>query len=377
MHFKNILILFFLIIIFHSCVDDYFPDVDKYENLLVVDGFLTNGNESVKVKLSSSSAVNNPEFLPISNADVYLTDENEIITILQENETGIYKAIDTTFKGQIGNSYQLHIKLSNGKTYVSEISSLPSPIPITSVNGEREKASKDNLYPGIRFYVENQNYSTDTLYYYWKLFQTYQYRSTFDIDYTWEGELIPNPDATALRTCWLSSKVDRLFVSSTKLQQASQNYKFPLNFVSTSTKELSIRYSLLVKQLRISKDAFNYYHSIEEQNQQQGDLWSKQPLQIIGNIKNTKDENEAVLGYFMLAGESEKRIFMDRPNIPFYYVECEPDFEGMRFIEHEPKELWPIYIDDIMFLGLARAHSRSCFDCRLDGGSLSPPSFWE
>jgi len=42
-----------------------------------------------------------------------------------------------------------------------------------------------------------------------------------------------------------------------------------------------------------------------------------------------------------------------------------------------PESVWPIYIDDIMFNGWALGPGYECFDCRKDGGSITPPDFWE
>ena len=380
MRIFNFLGILVIIIFSVSCVDEYYPDVEKYENILVVDGLVTNGSESVVIRLYNSSPVNNPEIIPHTNADLYITDENQLMIPLYESEAGVYVAEDSSFRAEIEESYQLHITTENGKTYISDKCKMNSPSAIDSIYGIKESkgtSRNSTYYPGVQFYIENHSEVYDTSYYIWKLFQTYEYRSSFDIDATWEGELIWNDlYATALRTCWISSKVNDLLVSSTEYLEPNTTIKFPLNFVSTSTKEMSIRYSLIVKQLSISEDAFRFYEAMDEQNRDQGNMWAKQPIQILGNIHNIDDANDPILGYFIVAGITEKRIFINRPNLQFYYEECPPDFEGMQYIEFEPQNLWPIYIDDIMYYGLARAHSRYCFDCRLSGGKTSPPEFW-
>lgn len=376
---KKILTILFFHLFIVSCVDQYWPDLDKYENLLVVDGLLTNNSKQIAVKLSRTSRVDSDILNPVTNGELYFTDDDEIITHLTETEPGTYLAVDSTFQGHIGKEYQLHIILSNGKKYISDVCKLPVPVLIDSVYGIVKKSNLPNTneLQGVQFYVENHNVSNDTIYYLWKMYQTYKYRSTFDIDIIWAGEFIFNPDATALRTCWITSKVNKFVLSSTKYFASNSVYTFPLNFVSNRTKALSIRYSLLVQQLTLSKSAFNFYDEIDQQNDAQGIMWSKQPVQILGNIHNIDDPDEPVLGYFIVAGNDEKRIFLNRPEIRFLYFECEPDFKGMKFIEYEPESMWPIYIDDIMFLGWARADYKYCFDCRLSGGSLTPPDFWE
>jgi len=381
MQIRKLLTISILVFCLTSCVDEFWPDTDKYDSLLVVDGLLTNSSDEVVVRLSYSSPLYDEILKPLNDAEVFFTDENGIIAFLFEEAPGIYKAIDSSFCGQVGISYQLHINPPGGKQYVSDICQIPPPLSIETVYGEDEypdESNNDYDFPGIQFYVENASNLNDTLYYYWKLYQTYEYRSTFDIDYTWEGELIPNPNATDLRTCWRSSRINNfLFASTEQLVSTSGLNTFPLHFVSTNTKELSIRYSVLVRQLSILKLAFEFYDAIDQQNEEQGSMWSRQPLQIQGNMQNINNPEEHVLGYFIVAGLSEKRIFVNRPNLPFHYYECAPDFEAMQFIQFEPSEMWPIYIDDIMFLGLARAESDECFDCRLSGGSLTPPDFWE
>lgn len=377
---KKTLVVLFLLFFSISCVDEYWPDLDKYENLLVVDGLLTNNSNQVVVKLSLSSPVDSDIITPVSNGELHFTDQDEVVSLLTETDPGIYRPVDSSFQGYVGKEYQLHIKLPNGKKYISDVCKLPVPTPIDSVYGNLEEPNQpesNHDLPGIQFFVENKNVNSDTSYYLWKMYQTYEYRSTFDIDYTWEGELIPNPDATALRTCWRTSKVNKFVVSSTKYLAQNSVNTFPLHFVSTNTKALSIRYSLLVQQLTITQTTFDFYDAIDKQNASQGNMWSEQPVQILGNMHSTDNPDEPVLGYFIVAGSDEMRIFLDRPQLLFSYYECEPDFEGMRFIRYEPSSMWPIYIDDIMFLGLARAANKSCFDCRLSGGYLTPPDFWE
>ncbi len=380
MQIRNLLAIIFILFFITSCIDEYWPEVDKYENLLVVDGQLTNSSEDVFVKLSISSSLSNYTLIPINGADVFFTDEDQSMTHLTETESGIYLPSDSTFHGKIGEVYQLHINLPNGKSYISDECQVPFPSPIDSLYGiidPNNSLNKNSDFPGIQFYVENHSDINDTSYFIWKSYETYKYRSSFDIDFTWEGELIPNPDVTALRTCWKTSKVNDFIVSSTELTESDYVNKFPLHFVSTETKKLSIRYSLLVKQLSVSKTTFNFYEAIQEQNEEQGQMWSKQPMQILGNIHNIDNPDEPVLGYFITAGIDQKRIFVDRPQLQFYYTECTPDFEVMRFIQYEPPSSWPIYIEDIMYLGLVGGNSKECFDCRLSGGNLTPPDFWE
>ena len=371
-----ILMLFFSLI---SCEEEFQPVLDKYDDQLVVDGLLTNGENPVLVKLSVSSPVYDKKYIPLPNAEVHLTDQDQTIIFLSESEPGTYVAADNSFRGKAGTAYQLHITLPNGKKYLSDECLLKQSIPIDSVYGIAQNPELGDIeyeYPGLQFYVENHTQTTDTAYFLWRLEQTYKYRSTFEIDYFWAGEYFPYPKPDSLHTCWITTNVGQIIFASTRYLDPTAVNSFPLHYVSSGTKKLSIRYSLLVKQLNISKEAFNFFNILEQQNLDQGDLWSKQLVEIRGNMHSESNSEEPVLGYFLVAGATEKRIFVDRPEITFYYTECTPDYD-LRWVPFEPSSNWPIYIDDIMFLGWAAAERDACFDCRLDGGEITPPDFWE
>ena len=377
MRTRNFILILFITLSTISCVDKYWPEIDKYESVLVVDGLLTNGNDTTVVYLSLSSSVNNGELIPFGGSQLYIVDENQSEVFFTETSTGIYKILDDTFTGRVGGSYQLHITLPNGKKYISDVCSMQTPSPIDSVYGLIEShqiPNQDEYLDGIQFYVDNHSNINDTTYYLWRLEQSFKYKSSFNIDFIWNGSIFdpyPNPDS--LRTCWYTSPVKSIFIHSTKYTDNPELIGKPLNYVSTINKSLSIRYSLLVNQLSISEEAFIFWDALRQQNIEKGNLYSQQPFQIRGNIKNVNNAEEPVLGYFTVAGISKKRIYINRPPLVFHYDECMPDYEGMRFIRFEPG---PIYILDIEG-SLAMGSSDICFDCRLEGGSITPPYFWQ
>lgn len=375
----NTILVFVIGLLLSSCVDKYWPEVDRYDYLLVVDGTLTNNSNTIELRLSYSSRINNNDFIPATDAKVYLL-ENDIEEItLYETQPGIYKPIDSLFAGSFNNTYQLFIDMPDGRHYNSDKTVLPESAPIDSVYGITENYVAnygEKAVLGIHFYLDNHSTSCDTCYYLWKLSQTYKYKSTFNLDYLYVGEYVPFPNPDSLRTCYHTSKLSDIFLFSTQYFDEPIIKKFPLNFVNTETKTLSIRYSLGVRQLSISKKTYDFFSAIKQQNIEQGNLYSKQPIQIKGNIKNIEDMEEPVLGYFIVAGETQKRLFMDRPNIPFYYVECQRDVESMRWIKFMHERYWPIYLVGSLTGGLAMAPMNNCFDCRLDGGKITPPDFW-
>ena len=113
-------------------------------------------------------------------------------------------------------------------------------------------------------------------------------------------------------------------------------------------------------------------------NDQEG-LYTEQPYQVNGNIRNISNPDEIVLGYFMVAGISEMRIFMDRPTeVEFNYPKCElgpADFEAMEYLRMAPSYLWPIYLTEGEGHAKAYPH-QDCIDCTRNDGNLEKPEFW-
>lgn len=381
MRIKNSVIILLLALVITSCVDSYWPEITDYENILVVDGLLTNGDDPCKVNLSLSNSITSDELIPVSGGILYLSNEEMEDVLLTETDPGVYQIIDSAFSGKVGTSYQLHIELPNGNVYESDMCKMEPPTPIDSVYGileTKEESGYSHTLQGVQFYLDNHSEVKDTCYYLWKLSQTYKYRASFTLDYIWAGEMITVSNPDSLITCWRTKPVNSFYTYSTKYIDQPVINKFPLNYTTTETKMLSVRYSLLVNQLSISETAFEFWDALRQQNLSNDNLYTQQPVQIRGNIRNIMNEDEVVLGYFTVAGVAQKRIFINRPSVlTFYYTICDPDFESMIFVGASPPTFWPIYITNVPGKGNALGGSDVCFDCRLEGGELTPPDFWE
>lgn len=375
----NILLLGSLIV-FTSCVDEYWPDLSDYENLLVISGIVTDGNDTAVINVSRSSSLDYITNIPVKNANVEILCDDGTYTTLKERSSGEYLLIDPLFERKIGNSYKLSLTLDDGTRYESPFCELLAPNPIDSVYSEIKYIPGNyEAYQtqGLEFYINNHSPNHDTANYLWRMWQTYKYKATFTLDYLWEGQYIEVNDPDSIQFCYRTKKVDEIATYSTKYLTGTNLVKYPLTFTSTDTKILSIRCSLLVEQLVISSADYDFWSAIQQQEENQGDLYSHNPFQIRGNIRNVDNDDEVVLGNFTVAGKSQKRMFVSRPaKLDFYYTVCAPDFESIQFIYDFGPSTWPVFVTDIPGQGKALGSSEFCFDCRLEGGSLTPPSFW-
>ncbi len=102
-----------------------------------------------------------------------------------------------------------------------------------------------------------------------------------------------------------------------------------------------------------------------------------------GNQDNSDEPDEPVLGYFIVAGISQKRIFIDRPKeLSFYYnTACFLITDDLTTVLWTlPREEWPVYLTAKFgeFTPSPALPSRQrCIDCTENGGVLTTPKFWE
>jgi len=371
-----------LFLILSSCIEDYNPKLTEYEDLFVVDGRITNEDGPQTVRLSISSNVLEPEFIPVEYATVQITDNFGNKTHLDEIEPGVYQT-DSSMTGIIGRSYKIEISTENGKFYQSDFEELKNPTGIEDVYHEVESKYHQNFQHdliGYRFYVDSKEAEEKENYYFWDLEATYHYESDFTVRWYFDGELhwFHGPDS--LYNCWTTYKVNQIFLSHTNNLIQPRIVKYPFHFVSTETRELSVRYSLLVKQLSISEVAYDYWDDVKRQNGDVEGLYTTLPYLIRGNVKNINDANELVLGYFMVAGVTEERIFVERPpsNVPMYYSVCqltEADFEAYGQMYWMDPVYYPIYAIETNGGRRATPH-QACVDCRRKGGTINKPDFW-
>jgi hypothetical protein len=174
--------------------------------------------------------------------------------------------------------------------------------------------------------------------------------------------------------------VNQIFVFGTSGLTSSNLTDFPLNYVSTETRELTVRYSLLVDQLTVVKKTYEFWNEVREQNAGETSLYTQQLYQIRGNMKNISDDQEPVLGYFTVAGKDSRRIFVDRPQelLEFHYPYCiltEGAYEAYGFIRWTDKKTWPLYVYRDPN-GARALLQQVCMDCREKGGTINRPAFW-
>lgn len=386
------------LIVLSSCTEKFWPNLnDKYDRLLVVDGKITNEPGPYTIKLSTSSPIESGEYSPLVNAKVLIIDNQGNSELLNENEPGIYQTDPNGIQGIIGNQYKISIE-TNGKLYESEFEELKNAVGIESIDASWEKRTTSNSVTdeyGFQFYVSTETAEEPINFFYWEISETYHYQSLYLIYSIYWGEgnlgkngferLLTNTDS--LKNCWLTQDVRERFTYTTKNLTSPKINQLPINFTSNGIK-FRFKYALQVKQYNISENAYAFLNSLEEQNDIEGSLYTAQPYQILGNVRNINDPDEAVLGYFLTASVSiSQPVLLKRPlgyNTPINYGSCssisgDNTFNVLERVRYMPSSRWPIIIAENPRGETAEPMivERECVDCTTQGGISIKPTYWD
>ncbi|WP_430814387.1 DUF4249 domain-containing protein [Carboxylicivirga sp. RSCT41] len=389
----------FLALSFSSCLEKYEVNIKDYEDLLVVDALITDEVKNHRVYLSRS--VPNLDVQPSveSGALVIITDETGKEEVLTEIEPGVYETDKLQFIARVGGTYSLSVRTSNGTTYQSESCTL---LPKSNIEDVRYKVGKEwnsdetEEYNGLHIMVDGGSYEGG--YVRWLYDEDWKFKTPYPImlDYNYELQ-----DWERVRPvnefCYKSHSSDQVIVHSFAGQSNSELKDKQVCFVpSEETDKLTVRYSINVKQLSISKQEYEFWNKLKISTEDVGDVFGVQPFSIRGNIKNINDGKEPVLGYFQTGSVASKRIFIDRNELVDLDLPIRKYNEGCRvdtFIADglsysSPLEIYETLVitgsynlyqgveaeGSMAIIGLLLAKPR-CSDCRLTG-NIQKPDFW-
>lgn len=381
-------VLILSLFVFSSCVEEFEPEFENQNSaMLVVDGEINQGTGQVQVTLSYSTNADQPVFNPATLFEVTVMDNLGNKIQLSHIGYGTYLDKNNEFLALEEREYKLHLKsLRNGKEYESSWERLPQAVEIDEIYTEfeyQEDEDVDHILEGIRFYLNTDEFNTDTTCFRWELTETYKYLAQYGLYFIYEGELESTTAFDSLYTCYKTQAVEERFNRGTSDLSENRLIGFPLNFVSTESDRLLQRYCLHVKQKVISRQANKFWNEVASITSNEATLFTTQPFQIQGNVKNIHDDSEIVLGYFEASAVSEKRIFVDKPlNLEFYNGESSCELitdEILPLLEGYSRISYPLYCTAIYqngFMIMAFPVDQSCIDCTKKGGKINVPEFW-
>jgi hypothetical protein len=370
-----------LIMLICGCQDKYMPAVNvPASGFLVVEGFINAGSGPTSITLTRASSLDSPAIIKETGAAIEVQSQSGASYPLSEDSSGSYSTnqipVDNT------QQYRLHIKTSNGKEYLSAYAPVNIAPPIDSV-------SWIGAPDGVTISVTTHDPQNKVQYYSWQYEETWQYNSAYEssIKYVHDSIQLRQPDEY-IYTCWRSDLSTNISIASSATLSSAIIYEFPLTQIPfASSDKLVIKYSILVKQYALTKDWYEWQLKIRRNTEQVGSIFDAQPSETGGNIVCTTNPDEMVIGFIGCTSETDKRIFIDRAELPPAIIytgneTCGVDTVGVDPIALESKFAndFEIPIDAVFANGQLIGYSGSdadCVDCRLRGGTLTKPSFWQ
>ena len=379
-----------------SCIMPFEPhiniaDINKY----VVSGQVTDNNEYQIVTISMASPVGDPQYIPVSDCFVHITDDKKNKFTMQESEPGIYKVqIDRSFL-KPGTAYKVSIIAPDGAIIESDFDRMPKCPEVDSAYFKvREHLSAEisnQIVKGIQFYLDLDGGNIASRFFRWELIETWEYHVDYPREWYFDGtwhHIFP-PDYSR-KVCWSTELIKNIYTLSTENLVENKYRMLPLNFVANRTSRLLNGYSLLINQISLSETAYSYWEKMRINSNRQGGLYEKQPLAIEGNLHNNTYPDQQVLGFFNASSVKSKRIFVK--NVENLEIEftgyCNPEpipipdnlppggLDAMLRRIIDPSS-YPVY-----FTTNPDGHhsytvlSKECIDCLYFGGTNVKPDFW-
>ncbi len=371
---------FIIIILIAGCKDKFVVQTNTpASGFLVVEGFV-NLSGSTSIRLTRSSGLDSPLVIPEPGAQVEVQSDIGVSFPLTELPGGYYS--DSAMFLDPSQQYRLHIRTTNGKEYLSDFSATKITPPIDTVTWTGNSTA-------VTVYVSTHDLQSQPGYYQWMFDETWKYTSAFSstIDYK-NDQIVVRPDSDMFYYCWRSDVSTTINIANTEKLSENVIHQYPLTQIPyATTNKLIIRYSILVRQYALTKEWYEWNQKIRKNTEELGSIFDAQPSETGGNIHCITDPTETVVGYVGCTTETQKRIFIDRYDIPPAII-----FSGYEFCEKDTIGLDPEVIHDhfsggfhiptqpVYILGLLKGYESSspdCVDCRLKGGTTVMPSFWQ
>jgi hypothetical protein len=373
-----------LFVLLGSCKDKYTAPVHiPASGYLVVEGFINAGSGSTDFTLTRATGLDSPYVLPEAGASVSVESGDGSQYPLTEKGNGSYSIDQLPL--DLNQQYRVRIKTTDGKEYLSDLTSVKITPPVDSVSWKAEDG-------GVRIFVTTHDPANNSRYYQWNYVETWEYASAFvsTLEYLGGGLFGDRPDLDQVHVCYISDLSTSISIGSTAKLNDDLMFEYPLTFVPYLTSnKLSRKYSILVKQHALTKEWYEWKEKVKKNTEQLGSIFDAQPSDISGNIHCVSNPGEPVIGYVGCTSETEKRIFIRRSELPPIvvhtgYEQCVPDTipnaepDIMNYFESGVNlPIMPVYSSrGPGIIGYTGA-SGYCVDCREQGGVTAKPDFWQ
>lgn len=382
---KISLSLLALLTLLGQCKQNYVsPYKSPPTGYLVVEGYIT-GNGPTQFTLTRTIALPGDSAIPVvTNAQLQVEGDDNSTYPLLEQGGGSY-GVDTLALNTAA-KYRLRIQTPNGETYLSDYVPFRATPPIDSINYIRTES-------GVQIYVNTHDPTNSTRYYQWEYNETWEYHSAEESYFKFLDNTNPvsvvqrDLPAEQIFRCWHNTVSTTLLLGSSAKLAQDEIYRHPLNLIPANNQQISVLYSMLVRQYALTEDGYNYLTLMQKNTESLGSIFDVQPSVLKGNIRSVTNPDEQVIGYISAGTLQQQRIFINPYQVlPWIYSYSCPVRDTIVMLDPASLEF---FFKTIGFIPTAASFSTVtgrqvgwmanqgfCIDCRSQGGTLSKPPFW-
>ena len=316
----------FMAICVTGCVDPVTPEFQFQEGLVFIEGFVstTVGGSFITINESAEEfGVRVVRFIP--GATVQFENLDSGLTISLE-EAGDSYLPSPDFAATPGETWKLNIIMPNGKNYESEPERILAPVAITDleVRYDPELVFREiyggKFVPGHAISVSFDDPSEVDNYYYWS-YRTFEsqnyclkciegiYRDGACMSADLPGRGTRYYDYICETDCWRIRFPESVNIYSDEFSNGNTVSKLPVGDLLLYTKENMV---VELQQFSLTPAAYDYYKVLKDIVDNSGGLNAPPPAALIGNLFNSDNPDDIILGRFTAASSSVASIFVER-----------------------------------------------------------------
>jgi hypothetical protein len=311
---------FFLLVALLGCRDRYnIPFASPQTGYLVVEGMINPAGKTT-IALTRTTPLSAKKPVPENGATIRIEGEDNSTYDLLSSDSSQYESNELNLNP--ATRYRIHIFTLNGKEYTSAYQ-MPNFTPaIDSISWKRNN--------GVELFINTHNSDESSRYYKWDYEETWEFHSKFvsSAQYviTYDGDIVVSayvkpypggPDYSIYR-CW-QFRNPSLIRLGTTAGLSSNTVSYSILKYPEASEELSVLYSIRVKQWALSKEAYDFFGRMKKNTESLGSIFDAQPSEIRGNIINVSDPSEVVIGFVDVASTTETRKYISNAELPNWH----------------------------------------------------------
>jgi hypothetical protein len=314
---KNWRIWLFILTLSIGCKKPYNPTViNSPRSYFVVEGTI-NTNDTTTIKLSRTVNLTSTTTTNPVAATVTVECDNGSNYGLYEAAPGVYKLVGATLDGT--RKFRLRINTADdGKEYLSDYEQAKAAPPIDSIGFNL--TSK-----GIQIYANTHDPKNNTHYYLFNYLETWQFHSMYTSNYISNGtEVVARNADQMIDYCFANNASTSIVLGSSAKLKQDVIFQAPVTTIDATSEKIELKYSILLREYALTADAFKFWETLKKNTEQLGSIFDAEPTTLAGNIHNTHDGTDIVVGFISAGAVSKKRVFITSEQLPSFYKTTYP-----------------------------------------------------